>query len=103
MKDTKKPEMTPLDKGKALKTMQVNAEAGMIMPPHYTTKEAAIVVQEGEALLKMPDENYALKQGTPFIIPAEESHSLEIKKDFKAIVIMALDSEIRFQEIDSGC
>jgi quercetin dioxygenase-like cupin family protein len=96
MKDTQKPEMIPLNKGSAIKTMKVSAKAGMVMPPHYTTKEAAIVVQEGEALLKMAGDKYALKKGTPFILPAEADHSLEIKEDFQAIVIMALDSEIRF-------
>jgi quercetin dioxygenase-like cupin family protein len=98
MKDIQKPQMTPLNKGKAIKTLQVNAKAGMAMPPHYTTKEAAIVVQEGEALLEMAGEHYVLKQGAPFILPAEADHSLKIKEDFQAIVLMALDSEICFHD-----
>jgi quercetin dioxygenase-like cupin family protein len=98
MKETRKPEMTPLNKGKALKTLQVEAKAGMAMPAHYTTKEAAIVVQEGKALLRMPDEDHVLKQGTTFILPAEADHSLKIEEDFKAIVLMALDSEICFHD-----
>ncbi len=98
METIQKPELTLLDKGSSLKTLQVIALAGMRMPPHHTTKEAVIVVQEGEALLKMPNVDHRLRQGTVFIIPAGIEHSLEIKKDFKAIAIMAADSEINFKQ-----
>lgn len=98
METIQKPELTPLDKGKYLKTLQVTALAGMIMPPHLTTKEAVIIVQEGEALLKMPNLDHRLRQGAVFIIPAGVEHSLEIKSDFKAVAIMAVDSEIKFKE-----
>lgn len=98
METVQKPELTLIDKGKSFKTLQVTALAGMIMPPHHTTKEAVIVVQEGEALLKMPNVDHILKKGTSFIIPSGIEHSLEINKDFKAVAIMAVDSEIKFKE-----
>lgn len=97
METTQKPDLTPLDEGKSLKTLKVNALAGMKMPPHHTTKEAVIVVEEGEALLKMSNKDHTLKQGSVLIIPAGLDHSLEIKKDFTATVIMAIDSEIKFK------
>ncbi|CAL66366.1 cupin domain-containing protein [Christiangramia forsetii] len=98
MEPIQKPELTPLDKGSSLKTLQVTALTGWSMPPHHTTKEAVIVVQEGEALLKMPNVDHRLKQGAVFIIPAGVEHSLEIIQDFKAIAIMATDSEINFKQ-----
>jgi len=91
-----KPELTPLEVGDSIKTMQVKGLAGMIMPPHHSTKEAVIVVQEGQALLKMPDSDHLLKKGSTCIIPAGKEHTLTIQEDFKAIAIMAVDSEINF-------
>ncbi|TVZ28626.1 Cupin domain-containing protein [Gillisia sp. Hel_I_86] len=97
MEKIQKPELTPLDIGDSLKTLQVTALAGMRMPPHYTTKEAVIVVHQGEALLKMPNVDHRLKQGAVFIVPAGVEHTLEIIKDFKAVVIMGADSDINFK------
>ena len=91
-----KPELTALHVGDSLKTIEVTALAGMIMPPHHTTKEAVIVVKEGRALLKMPTTVHVLQKGMALTIPARAEHSLEVKEDFKAGVIMAVDSEIVF-------
>lgn len=93
-----KPEMKPIVQGETFKTLQVSAKGGMVMPTHYTTKEAVIVVQEGEAILKTPEGNHEFKPGTTFVIPEKMAHSLEVKKDFKAVVTMAIDSEIEFQK-----
>jgi len=91
-----KPELTLLEVGHSTKTLQVKGLAGMTMPPHHSTKEAVIVVQEGQALLKMPDSDHLLKKGSTFIIPAGKEHTLTVQEDFKAIAIMAVDSEINF-------
>ena len=96
MKVLNKPELNLLRTGNSLKTLEVSGLAGMIMPSHHTTKEAVLVVQEGRALLKMPTTVHVLQKGMSFTIPAHAVHSLEIKDDFKAIVIMAMDSEIEF-------
>ncbi len=91
-----KPELTPLAMGDSMKTMLVKGLAGMTMPPHHSTKEAVIVVQKGQALLKMPESEHLLKEGSTFIIPAGKEHTLTIQTDFKAIAIMATDSQINF-------
>lgn len=96
MKVMDKPELTPLKTGDSIKTIQVRGKTGMTMPPHHSTKEAVIVVLEGRALLKMPESEHALKVGSTFIIPAKKEHTLSIQEDFKAIAIMAIDSEINF-------
>ena len=93
-----KPELNLLDTGSSLKTLQISALAGMIMPLHHATKETVIIVQEGRAVLKMPTAEHILNKGKCFIIPALVDHTLEIKADFKAIAIMAVDSEIAFQK-----
>lgn len=91
-----KPEITLLETGDSIKTMQVNGLAGMTMPPHHSSKEAVIVVQEGQAVLKMPASEHHLMKGSILIIPAGKEHTLVIKKDFKAVAIMAVDSVINF-------
>ncbi|MCJ7468003.1 MAG: cupin domain-containing protein [Maribacter sp.] len=96
MKVMNKPELIPLEVGDSIKTMQVNGLAGMTMPRHHATKEAVIVVQEGRALLRMSERSHTLKKGSTLIIPAGKEHTLTIQQDFKAIAIMAVDSEINF-------
>lgn len=91
-----KPQLTHLKIGTSFKTMQVTGQAGALMPPHHSTGEAIIIVQEGRALLKMPDSEHILEKGSCFIIPAGKEHSLQIVKDFKAVAVMAVDSEINF-------
>lgn len=97
METLNRPEMNLLDTGSSLKTLQVSALAGMVMPLHHATKETVIVVQEGKAILKMPTKDHVLSKGVSFIVPALVDHSLEVQTDFKAIAIMAADSNIEFQ------
>lgn len=92
------PELTLLHTGGSLKILQVSALSGMIMPLHHATSETVLVVQEGMALLKMPTKDHVLEKGVSFIIPAHIDHNLEVKTDFKALAIMALDSEIEFHK-----
>lgn len=91
-----KPELTNLQVGGSLKILQIEGRKGMRMPPHHCSQEAVIVVHQGLALLTMPDSEYELGKGDSFIIPAKKEHILKIKKDFKALAIMAVDSEINF-------
>lgn len=91
-----KPELTHLQVGKNLKILQIKALSGMDMPMHHSTKEAVIVVLEGEAILKTKDADYSLKKGSSMIIPAGLEHSLAVLKDFQAVAIMAKDSNINF-------
>ncbi len=92
-----KPELVHLDMGESFKTLQITGLAGMVMPSHHSTKEAVIVVQKGTARLQMPQSDHVLKKGSTFIIPAGVNHKLDILEDFKAIAIMAVDSELNFK------
>lgn len=97
MKVLNKPELTHLDMGESFKALQVKGMAGMVMPTHHSTKEAVIIVQEGKALLHMPQTVHILREGSTFIIPAGVDHKLDIVANFKAIAIMAVDSELNFK------
>jgi len=96
METINKPQITPLEMGETLKVLQIEGLAGMTMPPHSSSKEAVIVVQEGRAILKMPERDHLLKSGSTFVVPAGKEHKLSIEADFKAIAIMAVDSVINF-------
>ncbi|HET8839360.1 MAG TPA: cupin [Flavobacteriaceae bacterium] len=91
-----KPIMTPLKVSKNFKTFSVTGKRGMEMPEHFSTKEAVVTVQEGSALLKIGGEEKLLEKNGTYIIPEKESHSLSLLADFKAVAIMATDSEIEF-------
>lgn len=97
MENLNKPQMTPLRNGEIFKTLNITAKAGMEMPLHHSTKEAVIVVLKGEAILKMPDGEHKLAQGTTFIVPAMIAHSLKINLDFHAIAIMENTSVIEYE------
>ncbi|MCM4167267.1 L-ectoine synthase [Arenibacter antarcticus] len=91
-----RPELTHLEVGDSLKILQINALAGTEMPLHHSTKEAVIVVQEGEAFLNAEGKEYFLEKGSTLLIPANMEHSLKILENFKAVAIMAKDSTIHF-------
>jgi quercetin dioxygenase-like cupin family protein len=96
MKTSNKPELVSLQTGASFKILKVTGQSGMQMPLHYSTKEAVLIVQEGSALLKIEEEEHLLQAGDSFIIPARQSHNLSLKSEFKALVIMSLDSNIEF-------
>ena len=91
-----KPVLSRLALGDTYKVTLIEGGAGMKMPPHYSTLEVVIVVQKGEGLLQMADGDKYLKQGDCFIVPAKKEHTLTIKKSFKALAVMAVESKINF-------
>lgn len=90
------PQLILLDKKEQHKVYQVTGVAGISMPEHLSTKEAVVIIQEGEAILTIKNQNFNLMKNDTLIIPAGVKHSLSIKKDFKAVVIMDVDSQIEF-------
>ncbi len=84
------------ERGKELKILNVTGTKGVEMPCHFSTKEAIIIVLKGEVLIKLEDKEIYLKPNQSLIIPASEPHTLSVKEDFAANVIMAIDSEIKF-------
>ncbi len=92
-----KPRLEPLTKGEEFKTFSVTAEANMVMPEHISTKEATVIVQEGKAVLKIGGKEDTLSNGEVRIIPGQAVHSLSVVEDFKAIIVMAIDSNIEFK------
>lgn len=92
----KTPNLRVAKTGKAYKVLEVTGDADCLMPPHLSTKEAVVIVQEGDAMLEIDGGINYLTKNDVFVIPAATVHTLSIKNKFKAIVIMELDSQIEF-------
>jgi quercetin dioxygenase-like cupin family protein len=91
-----KPTLTLLKKGDLFKILQVTGEKDAQMPKHLSTKEAIIIVEEGDAIIEINAQEHLLKKNDSLVIPAGVPHSLLIKTSFKALVIMPIESEIKF-------
>lgn len=94
--ETKTPSLKVSKKGNTFKILEVTAETDAVMPPHLSTKEAVVIVQEGDAVLEINGTTNHLTQNDVFVVPAATAHTLSIKSKFKAVVIMELDSQIEF-------
>src|SRR5690606_1038496 len=90
------PKMEVISSGDFLKVLQVTGEAGMSMPLHYCTHEACVVVEKGKSVLHFENQNLPLQTGDSYVIPSGLPHNLEMLEEFKAKVIMARESEIKF-------
>lgn len=90
------PKLVTAKTGASFKIFEVTGRAGMEMPLHYSTKEAVVIVQEGNALLDIDEQKVRLEKNDCFIIQAHKNHSLLLETEFKSLVIMALDSDIEF-------
>ena len=90
------PTLETLKTGDSFKIHEVTGQAGMVMPLHYSTREAVVIVLEGSAMLHIDEQKVRLERNDSYIIPARKNHSLLLETKFKAHVIMALDSNIEF-------
>lgn len=90
------PEVKVLNKGDVFKVLQVTGNMCMLMPVHHSTKEATIIVLEGSAILEIDGKEHLLRPCDSLIIPAKQAHSLLVMTKFKALVVMPLDSAIKF-------
>lgn len=96
MKIKEAPQIIIRQSGNSVKVLQVTGNDGMTIPEHFCTKEAVLVVQKGTAILTMDGIENALMRDQSFIIPGGKKHTLNMKEGFQAVVIMDIDSEIKF-------
>ena len=90
--------MEEIHKNAVYKVLQVNLPKGQIMPRHFASSDAFIIVEKGEAKLNLPTKSVTLLAGNSFAIPAKAPHTLEILADFRAHVILAADAYVQFNE-----
>ena len=98
MKAPVKPEFVVFQTGESFKVIQVTGKAEMVTPLYYSTREAVIVVLVGSAILAIDHKKYLLQKGNSWVIPALQKHTLLLKTEFKARVVMPQDSMMEFAD-----
>lgn len=98
MKTSVNPELVVFQTGESFKVLQVTGKAEMVTPLYYSTREAVMVVLAGSAILAMEHKKYFLQKGNSLVIPALQKHTLSIKAEFMARVVMPQDSRIEFAD-----
>jgi len=88
--------MKIIEKNDHYKIIAVELHAGNNMPRHFSTSDAYIIVEYGNALLIFKDETYELNAGSGMAIPSRQPHLLKVISDFKALVVLAKDAVIDF-------
>ena len=96
IKPMNKPKIALLDKGETFKTLQISGDDNMFMPKHISTEEAIVILLEGSAIIEMDENEYLLRAKDSLIIPAGQVHSFLVITKLKALVIMPVDSAIKF-------
>lgn len=94
--ENKRPEIKQIFTGTTLKVLQVTGDSNVIMPTHYSTKEAVVSILEGSAILDIDNKEHLLKFSDSILIPENRPHSLTVITKMKAIVVMPVDSIIEF-------
>lgn len=89
------PNIKTLASGNQLTAKQMQANAGELLPEHIASMESILLVQEGECVLNMNDEDHVLKEGDAIVVPQEVKHQIKANKDFKAVHFMP--NEIKFK------
>ncbi|HQG78577.1 MAG TPA: cupin domain-containing protein [Bacteroidales bacterium] len=92
------PALSVLKTGETFKVYEVTGYSGMAVPSHHSTKEAVVIIKEGKAVLHIQGGKHQLEKGDVFIIPEQQSHTLEILSEFRANIIMGKDSDIEFEK-----
>ncbi|EGV44485.2 cupin domain-containing protein [Bizionia argentinensis JUB59] len=96
MKKAANPKVRVLTSGTKLIAKEMQANAGDLLPAHLANVESILLVQEGECILKMNDEDHVLKPGDAMVIPPEIKHQITVIKSFKAVHFMPNDIEFKF-------
>lgn len=81
---------------KEYQVMKANIPAGSRMPVHYATSEAFVMVTKGTAELIFSDRQQDLEAGMHVIIAERKPHTLKIRSDFEAFIVIGGSATIEF-------
>lgn len=96
METVTNPKIRILATGSKLIAKQMQANAGELMPAHIANLESILLIQEGECIFKMNDEEQVLKPGDSIVVPPETKHQIKVNTDFKAVHFMPVDIKFTF-------
>ena len=78
------------------KIMSVVLKKGESLPKHKATSDAFIIVKEGQGKIIFDDRVIVLDHESTQLIPANQTHTLDVLEDFKANIILGKDGDIKF-------
>lgn len=96
MEKVTNPKVKTLATGTSLIAKQMQANAGELLPAHLANVESILLMQEGECIFKMNDEDLVLKPGDTMLVPPEIKHQIKAITDFKAVHFMPKDIKFTF-------
>ncbi|WP_241739174.1 cupin domain-containing protein [Pontibacter beigongshangensis] len=69
------------------KVLKLVLASGEVMPRHFVTSDAFIMVEQGQANITFKSGDTVLASGDTLHIPAREPHSVAASEDFKAFIV----------------
>ncbi len=98
MESKNRPTLTLHTRGENSKLLEVHGPKGAVMPLHYCTGEAAVIVVKGVVVVQINGKERTLKAPDALIIASGQEHSLSVKEDFNAFIVMPPECEIEFSK-----
>ncbi len=98
METKNRPTLTLHTKGENSKILEVSGPKGAVMPLHHCTGEAVVIIVKGIAVIHINGKEQMLKGPDALIIPSGQDHSLSVKEDFNAFIVMPPECEIEFSK-----
>ncbi len=74
-------------KNNQVETLMIMIEQGHELPNHTTSKEALLIMHQGEAVFYINQQEILLTSGITFTIPVNQVHSVKAKKDSILFII----------------
>jgi quercetin dioxygenase-like cupin family protein len=74
--------------GDQYKVLHLRVPAGGVVPEHFATSDAFVIVHRGSAELEFANSKLVLQPGMGFLIPDGKPHSLKVREEFEAYVVI---------------
>jgi quercetin dioxygenase-like cupin family protein len=89
-------EMKKIYENEFYKIMNVSLKKGETLPKHKATSDAFVIVKYGQGKIVFENRDVLLQHDSTQLIPANETHYLEVTEDFGASIILGKDGDINF-------
>jgi quercetin dioxygenase-like cupin family protein len=89
-------EMKKIYENEFYKIMNVSLKKGEALPKHKATSAAFVIVKQGRGKIVFDNREVWLQHDSTELIPANETHTLEVLEDFRASIVLGKDGNINF-------
>jgi quercetin dioxygenase-like cupin family protein len=99
-RDLPRPEVSTIYDGAEETVLQGKSDSAAFMPEHFSTREAIVVVVEGEVRIHYTDlgEEAGVAAGDTHVIQPKVWHSLSADGPFRLFLIYPTGAEIKFED-----